>query len=63
MDALLLSSIELESKRTPAERLAEALELMDWGIRLKRSQLSSRHPDASDAEIDTMLEAWLRRDD
>ncbi len=62
MDPLLESSIELERRRSPAERLAEALELMDWGIRLKRSQLATQHPGASADELDAMLARWLRRD-
>jgi len=63
VDALRKSSIELERTRTAAERLAEALELMDWGIRVKRSQLVAAHPGASAAEIDALLARWLRRDD
>jgi hypothetical protein len=62
VDALLKSSIMLARQKTPGQRLAEALELMDWGIRMKRGRLASQHPDAGPAEIDAMLASWLSRD-
>jgi hypothetical protein len=63
VDALLKSSIALEAQRTPGQRLAEALEMMDWGIRMKRQRLIADHPTAMAGEIDAMLSAWLSGDD
>jgi hypothetical protein len=59
VDALPKSSVALEAARTPGQRLAEALEMMDWGIRMKRRTLVEQHPHASEAAIDAMLTAWL----
>ncbi len=63
MDALLRSSIELANQKTPGQKLAEALELMDWGIRMRRARLREDNPGASEAEIDVLLTAWLCRDE
>ncbi len=58
MDALLKSSVELAARKSPGQKLAEALELMDWGIRMKRARLRDQHPTVSEEEIDRMLLAW-----
>jgi len=63
VDALLKSSIELAAGKTPGEKLAEALELMEWGIGLERARLRAQNPQALEEEIDRMLTAWLCRDD
>jgi hypothetical protein len=44
---------------TPGEKLAQALELMEAGLRLKRDLLRNAHPDASDAELELEFERWL----
>ena len=50
-------------KQTPPEaKLAAALKMMRFGIRLKRSGLVASHPAAEEAEIDAMLQAWLDHD-
>jgi hypothetical protein len=56
---------DLERARTtpPAVKLQQALEAMATGIRLKRVALRRRHPNASDDELESMLRAWLERDD
>jgi hypothetical protein len=63
MDPLLASDRELARQALPAEKLAQALEMMTAGIRLKRSALRHRFPVASEAEIANMLAAWLVQDD
>jgi hypothetical protein len=63
MDPLLASDRELARQASPAEKLAQALEMMTAGIRLKRSVLRHRFPAASEAEIANMLAAWLVQDD
>jgi hypothetical protein len=47
----------------PAAKLAQALEMMRVGIRLKRSALRRQYPNADETEIDRRLVAWLSRDD
>jgi hypothetical protein len=44
---------------TPAERLAQALELMDAGLRMKRAAIRATRPGASEEEIDREFELWL----
>jgi len=63
MDPLLASDRELARQVTPAEKLAQALEMMTAGIRLKRAALRRQFPMASDTEIADMLTAWLVQDD
>ncbi|MBN1655551.1 MAG: hypothetical protein JXA30_17420 [Deltaproteobacteria bacterium] len=62
MDALLLSDIEISRKESPGEKLAQALEIFETGVRLKRAALKKSRPDASEAEIDRYIEQWLTSD-
>lgn len=62
VDGLLKSSVELAASKSPGDKLAEALELMDWGIRLKRARLREDHPEAPEDEIHRLLTAWRCRD-
>lgn len=61
MDSLLENSVELSLQKTPAEKLAEALELMSVGSRLKRVALRTQNPSCSEEDIDAMLAEWLTR--
>lgn len=62
MDALRRESLE-RARRTPCEvKAVQALEAMRTGIRLRRADLRLRHPEASDAELEERLRAWLLRD-
>ena len=63
MDPLRKDDLERARATPPATKLRQALEAMATGIRLKRVALRRRHPDASEAEVDAMLRAWLERDD
>ena len=36
--------------------------LVDAGIALMRQNIRRRHPEETEAEIDALLSAWLRRD-
>jgi hypothetical protein len=52
------------SRETPlAEKLVQALELMQTGISWKRAALQRQNPEASATEIDSMLRDWLSSDD
>ncbi|HKQ69729.1 MAG TPA: hypothetical protein VJT73_10340 [Polyangiaceae bacterium] len=63
MDALDVSDRELARSLTPGEKLAQAIEMMIVGVRLKRSSLERQFPDAGQREIDRMLTVWLTRYD
>lgn len=63
VDALSRDDLEDARNTSPSEKARQALELMDLGIRLKQAALRSRHPDASDSEIEALLQAWLDRAD
>ena len=62
MDPLTAHDIEVSRGASPSEKLAQALELMDTGLRLKRAALQRAHPDASEREIDEAFERWLLDD-
>jgi len=47
---------------SPAQKLAQSLEMMSTGIRLKRLALRQRFPTADEPEIDRLLTAWLSED-
>jgi hypothetical protein len=56
---------ELASVPPPssAEKLLQALELMDVGLRLKRAALTRQHPHATAAELEQLFREWLLDDD
>ena len=62
MDALKRDDLEQSRSTPPAEKLVQALELAEAGIRLKRAALRNRHPDLSEREIDLALARWLLAD-
>ena len=59
MDALEADDLESARDLSPGQKLAQALEMMSAGIRLKRSTLQRLHPAAHEIEIDRLLTAWL----
>jgi hypothetical protein len=63
MDPLVAHDIELSQRTPPAEKLAQGLQLMELGLRLKRDSLRRAHPEASEAEIQRAFDAWLIADD
>ena len=63
MDALEASDIEVARRTPPERKLAQALEMMSVGLRLKRQQLRREHPAASDTEIERLYVTWLLSDD
>jgi hypothetical protein len=40
--------------------LSAAFDLFETGVRLMRQNLRRQHPEASEADIDRLLDAWLR---
>jgi len=62
MDALTADDLET-SRRTPAaQKLVQALELADAGIRLKRAALRHASPNSTEQDVDAALERWLLAD-
>jgi hypothetical protein len=59
VDALLSDDISSARRSSPEEKLHQALELMAVGFRLERAALRLRHPEADEAEIERLFEAWL----
>jgi hypothetical protein len=59
VDALKADDLESARELSPAQKLAQALEMMSTGIRIKRAALRRRHPAAPEMEIDRLLTAWL----
>jgi hypothetical protein len=62
MDRLVRNDIELSQSTDPAEKLAQALEMMATGIDLKRAALQTAQPSATEGEIEAQLEQWLTSD-
>jgi hypothetical protein len=62
VNALERNDIQLAQQMDPGEKLAQALELMAVGFRLKRAVLRDRRPGASEAEIQSEFEQWLIAD-
>jgi hypothetical protein len=63
VDALLENDVEIAGATPPGEKLAQAIELMESGLRQKRANLRRTMPDASEAEIDAAFERWLFADE
>jgi hypothetical protein len=42
-----------------AERLRQTLDLFEAGLSMKRAQLRRGHPEATEDEIEALLQAWL----
>jgi hypothetical protein len=62
VDALEANDRDHARQLAPAEKLAEALETMRVGIRLKRSALRRQFAQADDREIERRLMDWLETD-
>lgn len=63
MDPLRAHDLETARSTSPAEKAAQAIELMRLGIELKRTSLRARFPEDSEEAIDRRLRAWLDRDE
>jgi hypothetical protein len=63
MDPLRQDDLERARATPPGEKGRQALEAMATGVRLKRAGLRARHPQATEAELDKLLERWLAGDE
>ncbi len=61
MDALVEHDVELSRRTSP--KLAQAFEMMEAGLRLKRAALEHQHPTASRDEQERMFSKWLLADE
>jgi Rv0078B-related antitoxin len=59
MDPLVEHDLQVAREATPGEKLRQALELMDAGLRLKRDLLKNTQPLASESERQAAFEHWL----
>ena len=50
----------MSEQKVFAERMRVALDLHEAGVAIMRQNLRRQHPEASDAEIEGRLHAWLR---
>lgn len=62
MDALERDRIKRARETPPAEKLRQAVECADAGLRLQRAKLRAAHPEASDEELERRFFAWLCRE-
>ena len=62
MDVLTADDIETSRTTPPEEKLAQALDLAEAGIRLKRAALRHALPNSSEDDVDIALERWLLAD-
>lgn len=63
LDPLEQHDIEVSRRSLPAEKLAQALEMMESGFRLKQASLRHRNKDASPQQLEEALVRWQCCDD
>lgn len=62
VDSLQAHDRDEAQRLSPSEKLAQALEMMRVGIIMKRSLVRRRFPEAAEADIERLLDAWLMDD-
>lgn len=63
VDPLRKLDVDEMGRATPSEKAGQTLDAMATGIKLKRVALRTRHPTASEAEVDALMDAWLAHSD
>jgi hypothetical protein len=63
MDPRRRDEIERARKPTPKEKAAQALEMVQTGLWLKRAGLKARYPRETIRQIEQRLREWLLADD
>lgn len=51
--------MSISAERGPGERLQEALDLLDFALRMFRERLRREHPGWTEVEVDAKVEEWL----
>ena len=54
--------VEVSRRDSPAKKLAQALEMMESGFRLKRAALRHLRKDATSQELEEAMTRWLCSD-
>jgi hypothetical protein len=62
MDLLIADDMQTSRRTPPAEKLVQAFEMAEAGVRLKRAALRHASPAATEQEVDAALERWLLTD-
>jgi hypothetical protein len=62
MDVLTADDVQTSRQTPSAEKLAQALEMAEAGVRLKRAALRHASPASTEQEVDAALERWLLAD-
>ncbi len=62
MDALTADDLETSRCTPPEQKLVQALEMADAGIRFKRAALRHGSPNWTEQDVDAALERWLLAD-
>jgi len=52
-----------ERRSTPEEKLMQAIDMMETGLRWKRAALVRDNPDASKEQLDQLYLEWLQEND
>jgi hypothetical protein len=47
-------------KLSPSEKFIAAIELQEFGLQVKRTQIKRRNPDATPEEIEQLFQSWLQ---
>lgn len=58
-DPLAEHDLETSRSQTPATKLAQALDMMEAGLRLKRAALAHAQKDATRQQLDELMKRWL----
>ncbi len=61
--SLVEHDLEISQSDSPAKKLAQALSMMETGIRLKRAVLAHTHKQATSQDLDEALIRWLCSDE
>lgn len=61
-DPLVENDLEVSRRDAPATKLAQALDMMETGIRLKRAVLAHSQKQATTQQLDEMMTRWLCSD-
>jgi hypothetical protein len=59
VDDLKRDDIVSAQNTSPADKLAQALELMAYGLEIKRQNLQRARPDASATDVESAFDVWL----
>jgi len=59
VDPIRQDDIHSARELSPKDKLSQALEVMAYGLNVKRQNLQRVNPDASDRDVEIAFDAWL----